>query len=38
VPFLDAFVSGRNLRTLDAVADAIDGGAARSLDARIAFG
>jgi hypothetical protein len=26
LPFLDAFVSGHNLRTLDAVADAIDGG------------
>jgi len=28
LPFLDAFVSGHNLRTLDAVADAIDGGRA----------
>jgi uncharacterized protein with von Willebrand factor type A (vWA) domain len=28
LPFLDAFVSGHNLRTLDAVADAIDGGGA----------
>jgi hypothetical protein len=27
LPFLDAFVSGHNLRTLDAVADAIDGSA-----------
>jgi uncharacterized protein with von Willebrand factor type A (vWA) domain len=27
LPFLDAFVSGHNLRTLDAVADAIEGGA-----------
>lgn len=28
LPYLDAFVSGHNLRTLDAVADAIDGGTA----------
>jgi uncharacterized protein with von Willebrand factor type A (vWA) domain len=29
LPFLDAFVSGHNLRTLEAVADAIDGGKTR---------
>jgi uncharacterized protein with von Willebrand factor type A (vWA) domain len=29
LPYLDAFVSGHNLRTLDAVADAIEGGETR---------
>jgi hypothetical protein len=34
LPFLDAFVSGHNLQTLAAVADAIDGGADRLTRAR----